>query len=231
MHADEPPGQASEAAWFAVLRRIGPALRHDLIVNLQAVAMMTEVVAARLDRGLPPLADLQHHLSRIQRGTRDAVANSLRVATWLAPPEDDSVDLREGVQECLALVRSGLEYRGFSVRADLPAPGFEVSSVSLRPLLLSALMYLSDQARVPGEVGVSVRTDPAHATLTLTRTAPSAAPGTPGEDMEVPYRRLEASDVQALARAGSGEVRLQDDAIVIRLARLVAKTPLQIAPH
>ena len=72
----------AEAARYAVLRRIGPALRHDLVVNLQAVALMAEVVTARLDRGLPPLADLQHHLSRIQRGTREAVVNSLRVATW-----------------------------------------------------------------------------------------------------------------------------------------------------
>ncbi len=230
MHADEPPGQAGEAARYAVLRRVGPALRHDLVVNLQAVAMLADVVTARLERGLPPLADLQHHLARIQHGTREAVANSLRVASWLAPPEDDRVDLGAGIHECLALVRRGLEYRGFPVRADLPAPGFEVSSAALRPLLLSALIHLSDEARAPGELTVSARTSATQATLTLARLPAGTQAAFDPEAADIPYRPIVAGDVQALAAAGAADLQWQPGRLDIRLPRLVPTTPLQIAP-
>lgn len=231
MHADEPPGQAEEAARYAVLRRVGPALRHDLIVNLQAVSMMTEVITARLDRGLPPLEDLQHHLGRIQRATREAVADALRVASWLAPPEDDGIDLREGLHECVALVRSGLEYRGFPVQAESPAPGFEVSRSALRLLLLSGLMLLSDQTREAGALRVSAQVDATHATLILQRVATSAPQEEASQGPDLPYRPLQAHDLQALASAGSHDLHLQEGRVAIRLPRLVATSPLQIAPH
>ncbi len=231
MQADEPPGQASEAARYAVLRRMGPALRHDLIVNLQAVAMMTEVITARLDRGLPPLEDLQHQLGRIQHATREAVADSLRVASWLVPPEDDGIDLREGLQECVALVRSGLAYRGFPVQAEWPAPGFDVSRSALRSLLLSGLMLLSDQARETGELRVSAQMDATHATLVLQRTEASTPQAQASQGPDLPYRPLQARDLQALAAAGTYDLHLQANLIAIRLPRLVATSPLQIAPH
>ncbi|MEY4712800.1 MAG: hypothetical protein RIS88_2250 [Pseudomonadota bacterium] len=230
MDADEPPGQAAEAARYAVLRRIGPALRHDLIVNLQAVGMMTDVVAARIDRGLPPLAELQQHLARIQRGTREAIANSLRVATWLVPPEDDSISLRDGVLECLALVRSGLEFRGYAVRAELEETDFQVSSASLRPLVLAALLHLADHERAPGELAVSARLDPGHATLTLARTQTGPGAVREAADTEAPYRRMQTQDVLALARGAHADLRLEDPCIFIRLQRLVPTSPLQIAP-
>ncbi len=239
MHADAPPGQAAEAARYAVLRRIGPALRHDLIVNLQAMGMMTEVAAARLDHAMPPLADLQQQLARIQRGTREAITNSLRVATWLAPPEDDSVGLREGALECLALVRSGLEFRGYVLRSDLQAQDFEVSSATLRPLLLAGLLYLADREAAPGELtvgahldaGLDTGQDAGHATLTLSRSPPGSAGSTgAAHGADAPYRALHAEDVRALARDGRIDLRLEDRHVFIRLPRLTATSPLQIAP-
>ncbi len=235
MQAQEPCGPDREAARYAVLRRIGPALRHDLIVNLQALTLMTEVIVARVDRGLPPLEDLQQHLAQIQRATREAVANSLRVASWLAPPEDDRIDLRAGVHECLALVRGELAYRGFTVRAESPPAGFEVSRASLRALLLSGLLYLSDQARVAGELAVSAQTDPVHATLVM-RHAPRGDAGTGAsrpllDPLEAPYRPLQARDLQALATQAGSDLHLEDGLIAFRLERLVPTTPLQIAPH
>lgn len=225
-----PSGQASEAARYAILRRIGPALKHDLVVDLQALAMMSDVIGARLDRGMPPLADLQHHLARLQRGTREAVSRSLKVATWLAPPEDDSVNLREGVLECIALTRSALEFRGFNLRAELPETPFEVSNASLRYLLLAAIIHLTDQAGAPGELLVRGEVDPDQATLVLQmpEAAADVPPGTPPHD--VPYRRLEAAEVQALASAARVELHHQAGQIAMRLPRLVPTTPLQIAP-
>lgn len=230
MQADMPPGPASEAARYAVLRRIGPALKHDLVVELQALAMMSEVIGARLDRGMPPLADLQHHLARLQRGTREAVARSLNVATWLVPPEDDRINLREGVLECVALTRSALEFRGFHLRTELPPTPMEVSHASLRYLVLGAILHLTDLARAPGELLVRSQTGPDRATLTLQMPADATPDHQEAPAQEVPYRRLQAREVQALAAAARVDLQLQPGLIALQLQRLVPTTPLQIAP-
>src|SRR6478609_8649995 len=103
---ESPPKRSragAEAARYGVLRRLGPALKHDMVVNLQAIAMMAEVMNARLDRGSPDPAEFQNSVSKLNRLARDAVANCLKVAAWLVPGEDEGIKLREGVDECVAL--------------------------------------------------------------------------------------------------------------------------------
>jgi hypothetical protein len=109
------PATAAEAARYAVLRRLGPALKHDMLVNLQAVTMMSELLGARLERGMPTQAELQNSLARIHRTAREAVANCLKVVGWIEPPEDEVIGLREGVEASLALVRSSFNFRGMVV--------------------------------------------------------------------------------------------------------------------
>lgn len=168
----QPPDAAvaaeaeTEAARYTVLRRLGPALRHDLVVHLQAVAMMAEVLSARLERD-PGAADLPLALARMHQLARDAVSGALRVASWLTPPEDDAVDLRQGLEESLALVRSSLGFRGLQLQADLPEAGLPVSRDHLRHLLLAALLYLSDLGGPAGALRVGARVDADSALLRL----------------------------------------------------------------
>lgn len=239
-----PAPTAAEAARYAVLRRLGPALRHDLVVNLQAVAMMTEVLGARLDRSdeAPPAAapvapaDLSQQLVRIHALVRSAVDDALRVATWLCPPGDDEgVPLSQGVDECLALVRSPFGFRGIVLHAQVDPAAIEVSRQPLRLLLLAALLHLADQDSAPCELRVHADVQGHEAALAIERLpAPDPlARGTPGAD-ELGYRRLAPTDLQALAaEAGATGITLalQGRRVLLRLPRLVATTPLQIAPR
>ncbi|NBQ89326.1 MAG: hypothetical protein EBU07_18060, partial [Betaproteobacteria bacterium] len=243
-----------EAARYALLRRLGPALRHDLVVHLQAVAMMAEVLSARLGRGAQP-DDLPQALARMHRLARDAVAGALQVASWLAPPEDDTVDLRQGLEECLGLVRSCLGFRGIRLLAELPDARLPVSRDQLRCLLLSALLHLSDQGSPGSALHVQVQPEPDGVLLQLTLEAcdSSATPATPatirpddgagaqaqgggtwhvlapGEDAD--YRPLRWSDVRILA-AGLPLLRhCNPTRIALRLPRAEARAPLQVAPR
>src|SRR3954463_6603527 len=94
------PRTNAEAARYGVLRRIAPALKHDLVVHLQAVAMMAEVLNARLEKGSPSPAEFEAGISRMNRLARDAVTTCLTVASWISPSEDEGVQLRDGVDEC-----------------------------------------------------------------------------------------------------------------------------------
>lgn len=229
--SQDPASPAGEAARYAVLQRLGPALKHDLVVNLQAVAMMAEVVGARLDKGPPVPADLPQQVGRIHRMAREAVANSLKVAAWLTPPAaDEGIGLREGIEECLSLVRSNFGFRGFSLRAQLEfdEAGLEVSHAPLRLLLLAGLIRLSDEADEAAELRVRAQVASGAATLTLERLAAPGAVASGGEGLG--YRRLTDADVQALARDAAVDLNLAPGCIALRLPRLVANSALKIAP-
>lgn len=228
----DPPDTAGEAARYAVLRRIGPTLKHDLVVNLQAVAMMAEVLAARLDKAPPSAEDLQQQVGRIHRVAREAVANSLKVAAWLAPGEDEGVALHEGVEEAVGLVRSNFGFRGFSVRVELPPQPLEVSRPLLRQLLVAALIHLSDLGDDPAEMVVRGQVQGDGAVLALTRETLQevADPETVGEDLG--YRRLQAADVRALADEAGVDLQAPGaQGLALRIPRWMATRPLGIAPR
>ncbi|HSW17713.1 MAG TPA: hypothetical protein VLJ86_10835 [Ramlibacter sp.] len=217
-----------EAARYSVLRRLGPALKHDMVVNLQAVAMMTEVLGAKLERGTPSQAELQNAISRIHRLAREAVSNCLKVVGWIEPAEDEGIGLREGVEESLALVRSNFTFRGFVLRAELPANDFDVSRVLLRHLLLASLIHLTDQASTTGEVLVKGDIGGGMVMLSLQFT-PGVIAAEP-IPYEPAYRHVDWADVEALAAGDGVDLRRERDRILIRLPRLVAMSPLKIAP-
>lgn len=219
----------AEAARYGVLRRLGPALKHDMVVNLQAIAMMAEVLNAKLERaGTSSAAELQASIAKLNRLAREAVANCLRVSSWIEPGEDEGVRLADGVDECLALLASNFNFRGFIVTQELPDTAFQVSRVVLRNLLIASLITLTDAAAGPCEVRVKAEIVSGFAEISV-RISPrqdefEGLPYEPG------YRQLEWSDVQALALAEMIELVRSPDQIVMRMPRAVATAPLQIAP-
>jgi hypothetical protein len=220
---------SAEAARYGVLRRLGPALKHDMVVNLQAIAMMAEVMNAKLDRGSPETAEFHANIAKLNRLARDAVANCLKVAEWLEPVEDHGVQLAEGVEECLRLLVSNFNFRGFLVSRQLTDAPFDVSRVALRHLLIASLITLTDAAGGPCEVNVKAGVAGGMAEITVT-IAPrqdefEALPYEPS------YRQLDWLDVQALAQAEGIELASGADHITMRMPRAVATAPLQIAPH
>lgn len=219
----------AEAARYGVLRRLGPALKHDMVVNLQAIAMMAEVMNARLDRGSPDPAEFQASIAKLNRLARDAVASCLKVAAWLVPGEDEGIKLSDGVNECIALLASNFNFRGFAVEVECTDAPFQVSRVVLRNLLIGSLITLTDAAGEPSRVGVKAEVDGATAQVTVRIT--------PREDdyeglpYEASYRQLDWADVQALALAEGVDLVRGSDHIQLRLPRHLATAPLQIAPH
>jgi hypothetical protein len=219
----------AEAARYGVLRRLGPALKHDMVVNLQAIAMMAEVMNARMDRGSPDPAEFHSTVAKLNRLARDAVANCLKVAAWIEPGEDESVKLCDGINECIGLLASNFNFRGFLVETECVDTNLQVSRVVLRNLLIAALITLTDAAGGPCRVEVKGEVDGQVGQITV-RISPrdddyEGLPYEPG------YRHLDWSDVQALALAEGVDLVRGDDEVQIRMQRHLATAPLQIAPH
>ncbi|MES2787954.1 MAG: hypothetical protein V4684_20970 [Pseudomonadota bacterium] len=219
---------AVESARYGVLRRLGPALKHDMVVNLQAIAMMAEVLNARLERGSPAPEEFRTSIFKLNRLARDAVANCLKVAAWIQPQDDEAVRLATGIDDCVALLASNFNFRGFLVEKDVTDAPFQVSTVALRNLLIASLITLTDAAGGPCVVSIRCVVVDGLAQITI-----RVAPRTDGYEAlayEPGYRQLQWSDVIALADAESVEMIREPDTIVLRMPRAVTDTPLQIAP-
>jgi C4-dicarboxylate-specific signal transduction histidine kinase len=222
------PRTGADAARYSVLRRLAPALKHDMVVNLQAVAMMAEVLNARLERGSSNPAEFQKSVSKINRLAREAVMTCRDVAAWIEPGEEEGILLREGVEECVRLLAGNFNFRGFAIHNEVPQVEFDVSRQALRNLLSASLITLTDAAAQPSDVRVTAEVSAGFAVLTVRCEPKEADPDAAA--FEVTYRQLEWTDVQALAVAESVELFRTAEQIVMRMPRAVATTPLQIVP-
>jgi hypothetical protein len=218
----------ARAARHDILRRLAPPLRHDMVVHLQSLGMMAEALTARLERGTIEQDDLQASVSKLNRLSRQAVGTCLQVSSWMQPADDDAVQLREGVEECVRLLSTSLNFRGFDLRTELGEGDFEVSRSAMRFLLAAAVLTLTDSATSPGEITIRTEFSSTHGVVALDYAAqPDAAFAQLHESGEAP---LAWAEVQALAADESVELLRNGQAIILRLPRAVITSPLKMVP-
>lgn len=192
------PDRVVEAARYALLRRLAFAMRHHMVVHLQPIGMITEVMERRLQSASPDLAQVHESMTRVNGFSRAAVQSCLDVVSWLAPLDGTVIPLSAGVQECLSLLRSGLSFRGFTLKEELGGLDVAVARVGLRNVLPACLLALTDRASSPADVVLSAQAAAGHAILSI---ALQPGDGPAGFSGDTPYRLLAWDEVQALAAA------------------------------
>ena len=218
----------ARAAQHDILRRLTPPLRHDMVVHLQSLGMMAEALSARMERGAVASEDLAGSVSKLNRLSRQAVARCLDVCTWMEPAEDDTMRLREGVEEVVRLLSTSLNFRGFDLRAELADGEFDVSRSALRFLLAAAILTLTDAAPAPGEVIVRTEHSSSHGVIAVEyQPQPEGVFTQLHEPGETPLSWVE---VQALAGQHGVELLRNGQTIILRLPRAVVTTPLKMVP-
>jgi len=222
----------ANAARQTVLRRVAPALKHDMVVNLQAVSMMAEMLNARVERGSVTPADLQSNISKLNRLAREAVASCLKVTSWIESTGDEAVYLHQGVEECVNLLAASFNFRGFTLVNEVASTDFEVCKHPVRNLLAASLISMADSAECPCELVVTAEVTAGVAEITVRsqpRQEQPQAAMPPATDAG-PRPLVEWSEVQALAIAEGAEILRTPERIAIRLQRAVVTSPLQMAP-
>ena len=218
----------ARAARHDILRRLAPPLRHDMVVHLQSLGMVAEALSARLDRGVVAPEDVQAMVSKLNRLSRQAVATCVEVSTWMQPAEDDAVSLRDGVSECVRLLSTSLNFRGFDLSTELGDGEFEVSRFALRFLLPAAIFTLTDAATGPGEVTVRTELSSTYGVVAVEYVPQPEGSFTQLHESGEPP--LSWNEVQALAAEESVELLRSEHAIILRLPRAVVTTPLKMVP-
>lgn len=190
-----------EAARYAVLRRLSAAMRHQLVMHLQPIGMVSEVLARRLRAPTPDLGQVSDGVGKINAYAKVAVQASLDLVGWLAPDPAATQPLDAGVGEAMELLRSNFGFRGYSLRPEVEGVAQPVGRSALRMLLPAALLVLSDEARAPSEIVIRAEADAYTATVTL-----EVVPGEgPFDGADPPYRLLRWPELEALA--GADDVR------------------------
>jgi hypothetical protein len=205
---------AAEAARYALLRRLAPAMRHNLVAPLQPIGMVYEIMQRRIRAPEPNLADIHDGANKINSFARTALASCLDVITWMAPDEVTRITGAAGLAECLSLVQTGFAFRGFSLRDELGEVAGEVSRSAFRNVVTGALVFLSDDQAPPAELTITGEATPASLAITLTA---ERGAGDEGFATAPTYRPLMWSDVQALAASESTQVERDGPRIRVNL--------------
>lgn len=204
-----------EAARYALLRRLAPALRHGMVGGLHPIELIAAAVERRLQAAVPDLANASESLGKIKNLSRSAVLCCTNLIGWLAPEEGAVTMLGEGIDECMALLKADFDMRGFAIRNEACEIGVDVSCTALRNVLTASLIAATDAASQPADLVLTADLSQGHALVSiLVRAADRDA----GFADAAPYRGLEWSDVGALAQSESVHLSREGDRITMLYA-------------
>ena len=211
--AEGDSGNLADAARYALLRRLAPALRHGMVGPLHPIELIVEAIDRRLKAAVPDLANIRENLGKIKNLSRSAVHSCTNLTGWLAPEDGAVTMLGEGIDECLALLKTDFSMRGFEVRNEAREIGVDVSRAALRNVLTASLITATDTAPGPADLVLTAELSQGHAVLSI---LVRPADGVAGFGDAAPYRRLEWRDVGVLAQAESVDLLHQGDRVSMR---------------
>ena len=210
----------AESARYALLRRLAPAIRHDMAGALQPISMVAVLLEKRLQKPVLDMAVIGKNVHDINTLAREASSACMQLMSWLAPKQDAPVSIHEGVQEAIALVATELSFQGVSLVDDTAGVDATLPVSVLRGLFMASLLALTDTHPGPATVVLGAAVEGWHTvlTLTLTAAATASADGDSDESMAAPaaYRALDWDDVRALAAVGSAGLVLGSGRVELR---------------
>ena len=189
-------GRLAEAAQYALLRRLAPAIRHNMAGSLQPIGMIAAMLERRLQGATPDLAQLGKNASDISALSREAASSCMNLMTWLAPRESEPVPMNSGLDEALQLLATELSFRGFTLVNEIGEVDTQVRRSALRSVVTASLIALTDAAASPASIVLSARVLDGETQLFIELVAAGGAAATISPQA---YRQLGWDDVQALA--------------------------------
>ena len=193
-----------EAARYALLRRIAPAMRHHLAGSMQPISMIAAILERRLQAPEPDLSVLRDSGKSISTMARSAASAAMNLITWVVPQENGVIPLAAGIDECLGMLSTDLAFRGFNVTNKVSAAELNVSVFSLRTVFTASLIALTDVALAPASIVISSEPEGEQTRVCIKVTSEDGAalPEQAGS-----FRQMSWDDVQALAAAEQVSVR------------------------
>jgi hypothetical protein len=189
-----------EAARYALLQRLAPAIQHHLMGKFQSMNMIAAMMERRLQSAKPDLPAIHEDCVTLGSVSRTAVNSVMNTMTWIEPRTDTTLKFSAGVTECVSLLVTELRFKGFVIVNEVPATQAELPSRALRSVLTATLIVLGDLSAAPAELVLRAQALPDRIELSidLRPTARDAR-----HVQAAGYRPLTWRDVEVLAIAES----------------------------
>ena len=190
----------AEAARYALLRRLAPALRHNMAGSLQPVNMMSAMLEKRLQNPVPDLPALAKNSATLNTLSRGAAASCMALMAWFAPNDHEQVVFDICLEHALGLVNTELSFKGLMVINETAGVKAQLPRSVVCNVVMTALIAMADVAVAPSNMVLTAEQRGDELLITI------AVVATQGETMSgsmTRYRGLQWDDVQALAEADS----------------------------
>ena len=213
----------AEAARYALLRRLAPAMRHDMAGGFQPVMMLATVVEKRLLAATPDLSTLVKNSSDIRTLAIAATRSSLDLIGWMAIDPNARVGLGQGIKDALHLVATEFSFKGFKFVNQTEGEATEVGQDHLRGVFVAALLALTDAAAAStANILLTAARDGPDVLVSISLTDVGATLGAiaPHEEFligQAAYRKIDWDDVQAIADADGLSVIYETGSVMLRL--------------
>ena len=217
MPSDVPDLQArlAESARYALMRRLLPAIRHNIAGALQPVGMMATLLERRIKGVGPDMAQLAQNSQALNALSREAAATSLGLMGWLAPKDNELLAVGAALEEALVLMNTELSFRGFAIVNQAANSPLLLPRGVLRSVFTASLMALTDQTQDAASVVVSAAQSDGQIQLHIAlQPGGNAALGGFSSGVSA-YRSMGWDDVRALAQAEGAS--LSHDACSVQL--------------
>ena len=189
---------SAEAACYAVLRRLAPALRHDMAGAMQPLGMIAMVLQRRLQMPVPDLQAIAKNVAAISTLAKEASAGCMNAIGWLAPHEALSVGLQAGVEEVIKLLALELSECGLVPVVEMAAGSTLAPQIFFRTVVAGAVFALCDQRGQAGTLQISCEgSDGHHAEVLMLRVVADPAAGVSTQPLNP--RCISWQDVEAMA--------------------------------
>ena len=212
----------AEATRYALLRRLAPAMRHEMAGGFQPVIMLATIVEKRLLSASPDFSTLVKNSNEMRTFAIDATHSSLDLMGWLAFDDRERVSLGQGIKDALHLLTNELSFRGFKFVNQTGGVIAEVERDHLRGVFVAALLALTDAAASPANILLTVNRDGQDMQVTISLTDFPADLGTitPHEEFQIglaAYRKIDWDDVQAIADVDGLSITREARSVMLRL--------------
>ena len=210
--------RSAEAACYALLRRLAPAFKHDMVGAFQPISLMAALLQKRTQVTPPDMVLLQENSASMKTLSREAAVSCMALMSWLQPLDNEQVNLARGIQETLGFVTSDLALKGFQVINEIGDIHIDrdIAKSVLRNVFLASLMAVTDSASSTAEVLLTAHVENDALVLKITLTSQTGEK--PNESCQT-YRAMDWQDVQSLAVAEGVHLHHERDSVAITCSR------------
>jgi hypothetical protein len=201
--SDAPHQRLAEAAAYAVLRRMAPVLRHDVVGLMQPVGIVMTLLQKRIQTPEPDLQAIAKNLASASAMTKEASIGCANAIGWITSNEDPLVNLRTCMDEAAQLMSMELSAAGLKIDNGISDDTTVIPQSFFRSVLIGALLAFCDHQTASGSLQVTLEAGPKNTDkpqhLWLRILPNNTDQAAISIDSIRKYRNIDWTDVQALA--------------------------------